>query len=344
MREILAVIVKEYIMILKRTETERTSYNLLDLLGSDENALSKAFAFLIAADKDCYFEFLKHLNIRIKNTEKNFQEATVTIQKKRTEGVTDIEITQTDRFHIIVECKIGKGKVKKQRIQYLSSFDHNAKNKILCILTQERDTNKQIENDVTIRNTSWLEIIELYNNKHFLHKQLVSDFLKFATKNYKMRELKEILIQGLGDQTEIQRFNQFKVYRRDQTFGTPIYFAPYFNRGSGQIEGITKLSKILGILTFKPDDIENFRSDLESFSEDKNIVDTWMQGIKFGNDDKNTVYTYYFLDEPLTFNKPLKKDGGIEKGRGKNWIAANIPRNRCVSFTDFIKHIPELKC
>jgi hypothetical protein len=329
-------------MILKRTETQKTSYNLLDLLGADENALSKAFAFLIASDKDCYFQFLQHLDIRIKNTEKNFKQANITIQKKRKEGITDIEINQADKYHVIVECKIGKGKVNKQRTQYLPSFDKNTQHKILCILTQERDTNKQIENDVTIRNTSWLEIIELYNNKHFLHKQLVSDFLKFATKNYKMRELKEILIQGLGDQTEIKRFNQFNVYRRDQTFGTPIYFAPYFNRGSEQIEGITKLSKILGILTFKPVDVENYRSDLESFSKDKNIVDLWMQGIKLGKDNKNTIYTYYFLDEPLTFTNPLKKDGGIKKGRGKNWIAANIPRNRCVSFTDFIKHIPEL--
>jgi hypothetical protein len=329
-------------MILKRAETHKTSYNLLDLLGKDENALSKAFAFLIATDKDCYFQFLQHLDIRVKNTENNYKQSTVTIQKKRKEGITDIEITQADKYHIIVECKIGKGKVDKQRTQYLPSFDKNAKHKILCILTQERDTNKQIANDVTIRNTSWLEIIELYNNKRFLNKTIVSDFLKFVTKNYKMRELKEILIQGLGDQTEIKRFNEYRVYRRDQTFGTPIYFAPYFNRGSGQTEGITKLSRILGILTFKPVDIENYRSDLESFSDDKTTIDTWIKGIKLGKSDKNVIYTYYFLDEPLTFTNPLKKDGGIKKGRGKNWIAANIPRNRCVSFTDFIKHIPEL--
>lgn len=329
-------------MILKRAETHKTSYNLLDLLGTDENALSKAFAFLIATDKECYFQFLQHVNIRVKNTENNYKQSTVIIQKKRKEGITDIEISQADKYHIIVECKIGKGKVAKQRTQYLPSFDKKAKYKLLCILTQERDTNKQISNDITIRNTSWLEIIELYNNKHFLNKPIVSDFLKFATKNYKMRELKEILIQGLGDQTEIKRFNEYRVYRRDQTFGTPIYFAPYFNRGSGQKEGITKLSKILGILTFKPVDVKNFRSDLESFTDDQNTITTWMNGIQFGNDNKNAIYTYYFLDEPLTFNNPLKKDGGIKKGRGKNWIAANIPRNRCVSFTDFIKHIPEL--
>ena len=225
----------------------------------------------------------------------------------------------------------------------MTAFDNSAQTKVLCILTQERDTNKQIEKDVTIRNTSWLEIIELFNNKNFTQKPIVSDFLKFATKNYKMRELKEILIQDLSDSTEICRFKEFGIYRRDQTFGTPIYFAPYFNRGSRYIEGIIKLSRILGILTFKPDDIENFRSDLESFTTNKATVDKWKNGIQLGNDSKNFTYTYYFLDEPLTFTTPLKKDGGREKGRGKDWNAAMIPPNRCVSFTDFIKHIPELR-
>jgi hypothetical protein len=329
-------------MILKRTETHKTTYSRLDLLGKNEVALSKAFAFLLATDRDCFFRFLRYLGIPINNTISNYKNATVIIERERDEGRTDIEISQANKYHIIIECKVGKGRVTKQREQYLTAFNNNARYKLLCILTQERDTNKQIKKDVTIRNTSWLEIIDLYNNKDFLNKPIVSEFLKFATKNYKMRELKEILIQDMGDETEIKRFNEHRIYRRDQTFGTPIYFAPYFSRGSGRTEGITKLSKILGILTFKPDDIENFRSDLESFSDDKNIVDTWMNGICLGNDNKNTIYTYYFLDEPLTFKNPLKKDGGREKGRGKNWIAAMIPPNRCVSFTDFIRHIPEL--
>ena len=32
---------------------------------------------------------------------------------------------------------------------------------------------------------------------------------------------------------------------------------------------------------------------------------------------------------------------GIEKGRGKNWIAAAVPPNRCVSFKEFTKRIVE---
>lgn len=329
-------------MILKRVHTNKTTFSHLDLLGSDETALSKAFAFLLSKDSDCYFEFIRFLGVSIKNTAPNYSQATVAIEKKRDEGRTDIELSQKGKYHIIIECKIGKGKVARQRKQYLTAFDKTAIKKVLCILTQERDTNKQIEDDVIIRNTSWLEIIDLYNNKHFTHKTIVPDFLKFATKNYKMRELKEILIQDLSDKLEIERFNLYGVYRREQIFGTPIYFAPYFNRGSGQIEGITKLSRILGIITFKPDDIDNFRSDLESFSDDTVKVDNWIKGIKHGKDNKDNNYTYYFLDTPLTFKTALRKDPGIKKGRGKDWIAAMIPPNRCVSFTDFIQHIPEL--
>ncbi len=329
-------------MILKRPQTHKTSYNLLDLLGSDEVALSKAFAFFLANDSDSYFQFLRFIGVPIKNTLTNYKSASIIIEKKREEGRTDIELSQEGKYHIIVECKIGKGRAIKQRSQYLTAFDKDAQTKILCILTQERDTNIQVEKNVTIKNTSWLEIIELFNNKLLTQKPIVTDFLKFATKNYKMRELKEILIQDLNDKTEILRFKEFGIYRRDQTFGTPIYFAPYFNRGSKETEGITKLSRILGILTFKTDDFENFRSDLESFTTNQDTVDKWIKGIQLGNNKKDITYTYYFLDEPLSFKTPLRKDGGREKGRGKDWIAAMIPPNRCVSFTDFIKHIPEL--
>jgi len=329
-------------MILKRPETHKTTYNLLDLLGADEVALSKAFSFLLSSDREAYFHFLRFLDVPIKNTLNNFKSASIIIEKKRDEGRTDIELLHEGKYHIIIECKIGKGKVLKQRTQYLTSFDNSAKTKILCFLTQQRDSNKQIKKGVIIKNTSWLDIIELFNIKYYTKKPIASDFLKFATKNYKMRNLKEILIQDLSDKTEIRRFKEYGVYRREQTFGTPIYFAPYFNRGSGEIEGISNLSRILGVLTFNPVDLENFHSDLESFSNDGSTVDKWVEGIILGKHKKRFLYTYYFLDEPLKFNKPLMKDGGREKGRGKNWIAAMIPPNRCVTFYDFIKHIPEL--
>ena len=129
---------------------------------------------------------------------------------------------------------------------------------------------------------------------------------------------------------------------RDQTFGTPIYFAPYFTRGATPREGICNISRILGILTLKPVEIQAFRTDLEGFSDDNTQVERWINGVIHGNDDPNIVLSYYFLDKPFEFTTPLLKDRGNHKGVGEGWISKFIPKNRCVSFIDFIKHIPEL--
>ncbi|MCK6639650.1 MAG: hypothetical protein L6Q81_06150 [Bacteroidia bacterium] len=329
-------------MIIKSANSSKTGLSYLDLLGSDEVALAKAFSYLISSDKDCYFGLLKFLGIRQKNSAKNFYLAEISTEKKRAEGRTDIEIYYKGQFHVIIECKIRKGKVQKQRTQYLNCFNKDSKVNVLCFITQERDTNKQVRNNIVIKNTSWFEVIELYNKKKYINKPIANTFMKFATKNYKMNQLKEILIQDLKEKTEIERFEKYGIYRRDETFGSPIYFAPYYTRSASVKEGITYLSKILGILTLKQGDIDDFTTDLESFANDATQVNNWIQGVKHGNDKKSTVYTYYFLDAPYSFKSPLRKDGGIKKGRGKNWIAAKIPPNRCVSFIDFVKHIPEL--
>lgn len=328
-------------MLIKRPQTEKTSLSILDLLGNNEVALSKAFAFLLATEKDCYYEFLKFLGIKISKGEKKYESVSIDIERSRIEGRTDIELIQENIYHIIIECKVGNNKIYKQRTQYLNSFN-NVQKKCLCFITRERDTNIEVENGVKIKHTSWLEIIELFNNRKFTDKLVVNDFLRFAIKNYKMKEIREVLIQDLQNPIEINRFLNYRIYRRFQTFGTPLYFAPYFGRGSGQIEGITNLAKVLGIITCKPEEIENFRSDLESFTDSNEIVENWIKGVKYGKENKDIVHTHYFLDESLKFKTPLKKDGGKQKGRGKNWIAAMIPPNRCVSFIDFIKHIPEL--
>jgi hypothetical protein len=66
----------------------------------------------------------------------------------------------------------------------------------------------------------------------------------------------------------------------------------------------------------------------------------WMKGVtkKVSKKNKKT-FTYYFFDEPVSINPPLQKDGGIKKGRGKRWIAAAVPPNRCVTFNEFAKRM-----
>ncbi len=49
--------------------------------------------------------------------------------------------------------------------------------------------------------------------------------------------------------------------------------------------------------------------------------------------------TRTFLDDPVKLDRPLLKDGGNKKGRGKGWIAAMIPKNRCVTFEEFTRRM-----
>jgi hypothetical protein len=326
-------------MHLKNKHSIRTSLSPFDLLGSDENALSKAFAYMLSCDASCYKEFLKLLGYK---TNGDFNNVEILTQKYRDEGITDIELTDNLKYHIIIECKVRSGKILAQRTQYINSFDKQVPKKILCFLTQERDTNSQIQDGVVIKNTSWLDIIDLYSDRKFSGNEIVTMFIKFATKNYKMRTLKEVLIQDLKIPLEIERFKEFAVYRRDQTFGTPIYFAPYFTRGATSIEGISTLSKILGILTLKSKDIDLFQHELENFSTNRDQVQKWINGVKLNSQGDDTIYTFYFLDEAFVFKSPLMKERGNHKEVGKGWISKFIPKNRCVSFVEFIKRIPEL--
>lgn len=330
-------------MILKNTNANESPYNYFDILGNDENALSKAFSYLISIDKDCFFCFIKLLGIKLSNSLLNFSKFRIEIQRKREAGITDIEITDEEKIHIIVECKIKQGKVRRQRTQYNKEFTKNC-GKYLCLLTEVYDSNIQMEGDVKVITLSWYDIITVFNTKDFLSKEIVVNFIKFAERNYKMNNIKEILIQGLSNDEEEKRYNDYCIYRRKLTFGSPLYFAPYFSKMKYKNNyGIKSLSKILGIITATTSDIVNYVSEFEKFTDDKALIKKWKSGIKLNNTKKDqTLYTYYFLRKEMDFKSPLIKDGGIEKGRGKNWIAANIPQNRCVSFSEFLKHIPEL--
>lgn len=326
-------------MLIKNSKTQKTTLSQFDLLGQDEVALSKAFAFLLGSDQDCYFEFLKFVGVRLKRSSEKYFETEIITEKSRSEGRVDIELRYKDVYQVIIECKVRTNKLSKQRTQYLTAFESSCNQKILCFITQERDTNKQVAEGVSILNTSWLEIIELFNRKQFVQKDVVKSFLNFATRNYKMKTIKEVLIQDVTS-AEIARFEKFGVYRRNPMFGTPIYFAPYYTRGSGKSEGISNLSKVLGILTLRASDIDNFLPDLHNFKTTDDQIDNWVKGVKQDQDGK--LHTYFFLSTPFLFKTPLRKDGGIKKGRGKNWIAAKIPPNRCVSFLDLVSRIPEL--
>lgn len=221
-------------------------------------------------------------------------------------------------------------------IQYLKSFSDDPQ-KVLCFITQQNDFEKQVDEKIEIHNLGWMEITDLFDNKQFQDNHLIKDFLSFAMKGFKMREQKEILVQDLSKPKEIERFLKFQVYRRDVIFGSPLYFSPYFTRKANQPEGegISYLSKILGKLTLSPKDIENFHDDLNKFTNNHTLVQRWVTGVILIPAERDRTFTYFFLDKPLKLKTPLRKAGTIKKGRGKNWIAGMIPKNRCVTFSEF---------
>jgi hypothetical protein len=324
-------------MRVKHCKYRRTTLNRFDLLGFKETGLSKAFAYLLAVDPVVFYRFVQDLGISTKNTESNFREIAIDIEEHREEGRTDIEIRHKGKFHVIVECKVAKNRIRKQRDQYKSCFNEEPQ-KVLCFITKERDCNRELSAGIDIRYRGWLDIIALVDQKDIDRSPIVREFIEYATKRFKMRDQKEVLVQDLSDSTEIRRYEENLIYRRDVTFGTPLYFAPYFTRASGQGEGIRYLSKILAVLTISAKDIGSFEDELRGYADnDMDLVEKWLSGVQMDNSEESR--TYYFLAAPVALNRALMKDGGIAKGRGKNWIAAKIPKNRCVTFSEFTKRL-----
>jgi hypothetical protein len=325
-------------MIIKPSGITNYSINPFYLYGFNETGLAKAFAYILSKDSIILFKFLRNLGITNKNTEENYKNVEIIIEKKRAAGRTDIEILLKNNFHVIVEAKIGSNKVIDQRTQYLESFLDEPQ-KVLCFITQINDYKKQMYDDIIVKNIGWSDIDDLIDDKQLLKNKVIKDFQTFIRRGYKLRNQKEILVQDLSVDLEIKKYCDYNVYRRNVIFGSPLYFSPYFTRKSGKEVGISFISKILGIISCKPAEVESFNDDLMEFADNnKVLVEKWIQGIKLDTED-NDEFTYFFLDDAVELKTTLKKDGTREVGRGKNWIAAQIPPNRCVTFEEFLKHM-----
>jgi len=326
-------------MKLKHRGYGSTTLNRFDLLGGDETGLAKSFAYLLSIEQSCLYLFLKNLGISVNNLNSNYLDTTIEIEKKRDEGRTDIEIRQKGKFHIIVECKVGNNKIGEQRTQYLPSFEDEPK-KVLCFITQESDFNRELNAGIDVFYRGWVDIINLLDSNNFRQIEIVQEFISYVTKGFKMRDQKEVLIQDLSESTEIKRYCDYCIYRRDITFGSPLYFSPYFTKKAKHNygkDGIWTLSKILGVLTISANNLLSFKDELLGYADnDQKIVEQWIKGVQLESvwgPDK--VVTYYFLDKPLKLDKPLLKDSDDSVG----WIARTIPKNRNVTFEEFTKRM-----
>ena len=322
-------------MIIKPHEVNNYPINPFFLLGFDETGLSKAFSYCLSKNELFFKHFLRYIGMNQTYNKSLFYYSEIKIENKREEGRTDIEIFCPTLLHIIIECKVRVNKIDKQRTQYLESFRYEVDEKILCFITDINDYRFQINEDIKIKNLNWNDIDVLLDNRKFENNETINNFQNYLRKGYKLNNRKEILVQDLSIDSEIEKFEKYNLYRRQKIFGSPLYFSPYYSKTTKNGEGIKTLSRICGIISAKPSEISSFIDDLNLFSDgNKDLVSKWLEGLKLDTDD--TVYTYFFLEDPLILNTALLKETTKKKGQGKDWIAAMIPRNRCVSFFYFI--------
>jgi len=118
--------------------------NVFSLIGSDENAVTKAFAFILDHDRHILRSFLKMLGLKylsekdLKCTQVEIQ--VITIGRKE---ITDLEIRFPDAFYVIVESKIGGRRPEAEQLRKYAERLNLMKNqeKRLVLLTENDESN-----------------------------------------------------------------------------------------------------------------------------------------------------------------------------------------------------------
>lgn len=327
---------------LKGSDSKKSDLTEFDLLNYNEDALSSITAYLLANDRDFYFDFLENIiGISRRKSWKHFSEVEIKIQDRHDEGIPDIEILKDNDYQIIIECKIGKNSVTSQRTQYIPVFEEDAE-KYLLFLTQEYET-FELSEDVKDVYATWWDIFSLISqNRKKYNDEIFEKFNRFAERGFSMTKFaKEILVQDLSDPKEIKRFDNYHIYRRKESSGKPLYFAPHFTKSSDKQWGISRLARVLGALTLTPDEREDIGDRLDLFAKEfeeadsqDELVQKWKEGLKIGDPEEQK--TYYFLDKPVELPGVAKKSK-VEKSEG--WIGGAIPANRTISFQNLMKQV-----
>jgi hypothetical protein len=116
----------------------------ISLIGSDENAVTKCLAFLLAHNRHVLKSFLKMVSLKylaekdLKSVQVEIQVATVGRME-----ITDLEIYLPNIFYIIVESKIGGRRPEREQMRKYVERIHLRANqkKRLVLLTENDETN-----------------------------------------------------------------------------------------------------------------------------------------------------------------------------------------------------------
>jgi len=326
-------------MIIKKDNWKCPVY---DLLGNDEKALTKAFAHLLANSETAFKLFMKEI-LKTKVPRNLHQSLKVEIEKHHDDGRTDIELS-TDDFHVIIEGKINYGDIKSQWTQYEGRFSIQTSQKYFVAITSLPIAFEVLLKDLKVHKTTWKDIYQVLGNNS-KNEELIELFISFYERKYLIMLQKEILVQDLGVESQIDLLKEHLIYKRDKVSGIPLYFAPYITKRTGQEPGIDKLYKVLGVLFTKTDDpewlkrVELFLNDNPELKDYKFLFGKWLDGLaKFSKDltefsEERDGFNIYFLDEPVELPGKIKKGAALMK---------QLPKNFSMSFKELFIHLNNL--
>lgn len=161
---------------------------------------------------------------------------------------------------------------------------------------------------------------------------------------YSMKN-KNILIQDVGVESEVQRFIGHNIYRRPEPPPTSVdsidFFAPYFTSAAQEkigINGISCYAPVLLILenSTVEDVVKLFIQEREKLQKvfGDLLVSKWESGVKFLADNPKDVSTYYFLGEPIALKSPIVKKTPPSGPLNLNSV---LSRNLIKSMSDFCR-------
>ncbi len=314
--------------------------------------LSKAYAYLLSKDPTSLRSLLKLLKIDVgkKWSDKILKESCIEIEHAYPNARTDIEIAiKSLKLFVLIETKVHNNKATAiQFLKYLPILKKNtAGNKFFVFISEQKGIHILDEN-IHIIDITWREIVENLWKINAKENTVRSEFLSYFERNYGMSVQGEILIQNLKEKDEISRFEN-NCYRRAKVNGRPMYFSPYFTRSNQSFgrykEGISTLSRILGVITIQDLTWEKIEDKCTSFIETfypndldkkKKLLTKWEIATTINNKDNDKTYTYFFLDDYVYIKKPI-----LKSKNSTNWINKMIPPNRCVSFDEFVKRMQQ---
>ena len=278
---------------IKNDNSTRPSLNRFELVGDNENALSKSFAYILSMNSKFLESFFKLLNVKYSVSDFSSTEIKIQITSETDKGITDVEIISPDHY-VIIECKIGEATVsKEQQEKYVERFTiQKKKENVFCMITGTRNNFAYAPKNKLYRveNLTWHDILYLITTDfetkcNDTDKQCLIDFENFLTKGNYMRTQNEILIQDLGNPDKIELFEKYHIYNQgDIKLVFPLYFAPYYSK-KNETPGVNYIASVKYARKCTKQEMLQELDELEDKKSEN--YELWKRGLQKFKEDGN---------------------------------------------------------